>query len=91
MTYTATFSNGETITRNSQRDYTFAWAVFRIDGSMLEKGFAADKQKAERAVRSLISYLTRTHVSPASPRYKQIKKRNDAICAELKTEIVAID
>lgn len=91
MTYTATFSNGKTITRNSERTYTFAWAVFRMDGSMLEKGFAADKEKAERAARSLISYLTRTHVSPANPRYKQIKKRNDEMRAELKTEIVAID
>lgn len=90
MTYTATFSNGQTITRNSERTYTFAWAVFRDDGSILESGFAADMEKAGRAARSLVSYFTRTHLSPAHPRYKQVKKKNDELRAELKTEIVEI-
>lgn len=45
--FTATFSNGQTITRNSDHAYAFAWAVIRIaDGVIEEKGFSADRAKA---------------------------------------------
>lgn len=90
MTYTATFSNGKTITRNSGRAYTFAWAVLEKDGSTYNAGFAADRAKAEKAAMAAISYTTRVFVSPANPRYKALKERAGQRRAELKTEIVEI-
>jgi hypothetical protein len=49
-TYTATFSTGETISRNSDNAYSFAWAVIRIeDGKIEDKGFSADKANAAKA------------------------------------------
>jgi len=91
MTYTATFSNGKTITRNSERTYTFAWAVMDANGSAYKTGFAADRAKAEKAAMAEISYATRIWVSRASPRYKALKKISDERRAELKTEIVALN
>jgi hypothetical protein len=45
--YTATFSNGQTVTRNSDRTYAFAWAVIRIEDGKIEKsGFSADRANA---------------------------------------------
>ena len=90
MTYTATFSNGKTITRNSERTYTFAWAVLEKDGSTYDAGFSADRTKAEKAAMASISYTTRVFVSPASPRYKMLKKQKAERRAELKTEIVEL-
>ena len=52
-TYTATFSNNETITRNSDNTYAFAWAVIRIeDGKIIDKGFSADRANAAKAAQS---------------------------------------
>lgn len=51
--FTATFSNGQTITRNSDHAYAFAWAVIRIaDGVIEEKGFSADRANAAKAAAS---------------------------------------
>lgn len=51
--YTATFSNGQTVTRNSDRAYAFAWAVIRIaDGKIEEKGFSADRANAAKSAAS---------------------------------------
>lgn len=91
MTYIATFSNGQTIIRNSERTYTFAWVVIEKDGSTYNSGFAADRAKAEKAAMAAISYTTRIFVSPASPRYKDAKERSVKRRAELKTEIVALN
>ena len=48
MTYTATFSNGTKIKRNSHRSYAFAWAVFE-NGKISYKGFSADRANAAKA------------------------------------------
>ena len=48
MTYTATFSNGTTIKRNSHRAYAFAWAIFE-NGKISYKGFSADRANAAKA------------------------------------------
>lgn len=51
--YTATFSNNETITRNTDNTYTFAWAVVRIeDGRIIEKGFSGAYATAAKAAQS---------------------------------------
>ncbi len=34
--FTATFSNGQTITRNSDHRYAFAWALIRIEDGQIE-------------------------------------------------------
>lgn len=45
--FTATFSDGQTVTRNSDHAYTFAWAVIRIaDGKIEASGFSADRANA---------------------------------------------
>lgn len=49
--YTATFRNGETITRNSDNEYTFAWAVFS-NGEVFRSGFAGSALLANRAARA---------------------------------------
>ena len=51
--FSATFSNGETVTRKSDRDYSFAWAVIRIaDSKIVEKGFSADRANAEKSAKA---------------------------------------
>ena len=52
-TYTATFTNNETITRNTDNTYAFAWAVIRIeDGRIIQKGFSATHANAAKAAQS---------------------------------------
>lgn len=64
-TYTATFTNNETITRNTDNTYAFAWAVIRIeDGKIIEKGFSATRANAAKAAQS-------TMWSPVSARDKK--------------------
>lgn len=71
-TFTATFANGQTITRNSDRAYAFAWAVIRIaDGKIEESGFSADRANAAKSAQakqhSPISARQKKH--PAIRRY----------------------
>lgn len=51
VTFSATFSNGETITRNNRtgRVYTHAWATIRPNGRVLESGFSSSREVANRA------------------------------------------
>jgi hypothetical protein len=52
--YIATFSDGQTVTRNSDRAYAFAWAVIRIaDNKIEEKGFSADRANAAKSAAAL--------------------------------------
>lgn len=47
--FTATFSNGQTITRNSYHAYAFAWAFVRIaDDRIVKSGFSADRANAAK-------------------------------------------
>jgi len=51
--FTATFSNGETVNRNSQHNYAFSWAVIRLsDGKIECFGFSADKANASKSAQS---------------------------------------
>ncbi len=51
--FTATFSTGETVTRNSNHAYAFAWAIIRTaDGKIEAKGFSADRANAAKAAQS---------------------------------------
>ena len=51
--FAATFSTGQTITRNSDHTYAFAWAVIRIaDGHIEDKGFSADRANAAKAAQA---------------------------------------
>lgn len=52
--YTATFSNGKTVTRNSERAYAFAWAVIRTaDGKIEYSGFSADRANAAKGAAAM--------------------------------------
>ena len=52
-TFTATFSTGKTITRNSDHAYAFAWAVIRTADVKIEKsGFSADRANAAKAAQA---------------------------------------
>ena len=56
--YSVTFANGRTKEiKNSKREYAFAWQV--VTDNSFENGFAADKAKAEAAVKSAVRYQTR--------------------------------
>lgn len=53
--YTATFTNGDEITRTSHREYAAAWAVYR-DGEIFHSGFSGSVDlaiSAANACRSL--------------------------------------
>ena len=52
--FTATFANGQTITRNSRHDYKFAWAIFHAAGRITDKGFSADRANAAKAAASAL-------------------------------------
>ena len=53
-TFTATFTNGSTITRNNKtgRTYTHGWATFFSNGKVRDFGFASSAQAANRAARA---------------------------------------
>ena len=70
--FAATFSNGQTITRNSDHAYAFAWAVIRIaDGKIEESGFSADRANAEKAAQAKrwSGISTRDRKNPAIRRF----------------------
>jgi hypothetical protein len=53
--FAATFSNGQTITRNSDHAYAFAWAVIQTsDGKIEYKGFSADRANAAKAAQAQV-------------------------------------
>lgn len=58
MKYSATFANGITITRTSDRAYTHAWLVtFNVgdnDRPGQSKGFASSEANADKAARAAI-------------------------------------
>lgn len=61
MKYTATFSDGSTITRNSHREYGFAWmsSWTRLDGKRVtETGFSNTADNAAKAAKPGMPYGT---------------------------------
>ena len=50
--FTATFSNGRTINRNSDHAYAFAWAIISDTGMIRESGFSADHANAAKGAES---------------------------------------
>ena len=56
MKYSATFANGVTLTRTSDRTYTHAWLVtFTCQGRECQaKGFASSEANADKAARGAI-------------------------------------
>jgi len=47
-TYAAEFSD-KIITRNSDRAYGFAWAIFEADGRVYQSGFSVNRANAQKA------------------------------------------
>jgi hypothetical protein len=53
--FVATFSNGQTITRNSDNAYAFAWAIVRtVDGVIERSGFSADRANAAKGAQAYV-------------------------------------
>lgn len=69
QTFTATFANGKTITRNNKtgRTYTHGWATFFECGGLRNVGFSASAAAAERAARAQMGNVgaVRYEVAPA--------------------------
>lgn len=87
-TYSATFSNGQTITRNSDRAYAFAWAVIRTaDGKIEKSGFSADHANAAKGAASTawksVSDKDRRNVMLRRMHAKMAKERGFASVADL--------
>jgi hypothetical protein len=89
--FAATFSNGQIITRNSDRAYAFAWAFIRIsDEKVVKSGFSADRanaaKSAQATLRSPVS--ARDKKNPPLRRYhfEMAKKRGFASVAEMYAE-----
>lgn len=59
QTFTATFANGEQITRDNKtgRIYTHGWATFNSKGEVRNSGFSASPQGAARAARDAMGYV----------------------------------
>jgi hypothetical protein len=87
--FTATFSNGQTITRTSDRAYAFAWAVICIaDGVIEEKGFSADRANAAKAAASKKwtgAPSSRTNAALHLLHFKMAKERGFASVTDLYT------
>lgn len=86
--FTATFSNGQTITRNSDHRYAFAWAVIRIADNHIEKvGFSADRANAAKSAQARLwsPVSARDRKDPVTRRYHAgiAKQRGFASVAEL--------
>ena len=69
--FTATFSNGQTITRNSDHPYAFAWAIISDTGLIRDSGFSADRVNAAKgAEQRLPKRLSdRDRKNPSARRY----------------------
>ena len=94
--FAATFSNGQTITRNSDNAYTFAWAVIRIaDGKIEESGFSGDRANAAKAAQSRlwhgVSARDRKHPAMRRHHAKLAKDRGLASVEAFYAEIEARD
>ena len=98
--FIATFSDGQTITRNSNHDYRFAWAIIRIEDGRIEMsktGFSADRANAAKAASAQMwsSVSARDRKNPALRRYwaKMAKEQGfagvDALIAHWDAETAA--
>ena len=96
--FTATFSNGQTITRNSDHAYAFAWAIIRIaDDKIEQSGFSADRVNAAKGaqVRVWSGISARDRKNPSLRRYhvKRAKDRGfasvEAFYATVEAETIA--
>lgn len=96
--FTATFSNGQTINRNSDHAYAFAWAVIRkTDGKIEDSGFSSDRANAAKGAAAKLwkGVSARDLKNIALRRYhvKMAKERgfasSDAMYAHWEAEAVA--
>ena len=66
MKYTATFSNGKTISRNSKRNYTHAYMVWcaNLDGTtyVAKYGFSGNEELAKKASILASIYVVKSEV-----------------------------
>lgn len=86
--FTATFSTGQTVTRNSDHAYAFAWAVVRIaDGVIEQNGFSADRANAAKGAQARlwngVSPRERKHPGMRGHWARLAKERGHASVAEL--------
>lgn len=86
--FAATFSNGQTITRNSDHAYAFAWAIVRIaDGKIEKSGFSVDRANAAKGAQAHMwpPVSARDKKNPALRRYhaRLAKDRGFASVAEM--------
>jgi len=86
--FAATFSNGQTITRNSDHAYAFAWALIRkADGFIQESGFSATREGAAKAAQGKlwngVSTRERKHPAIRSHWARLAKERGHATVADL--------
>jgi hypothetical protein len=79
--YTAEFAS-KIITRNSDRTYGFAWAIFNDDGSLYNSGFSADRANAAKAAAaalpSFLSARDRNHPAITRLHAKMAKEQGFA-------------
>lgn len=69
--FIATFSDGQTIVRNSDRAYAFAYAVIGPCGIIKNSGFSADRANAAKAAEASLpkGITTRDRKHPSIRRY----------------------
>jgi hypothetical protein len=77
--FTATFSNGLTITRNSDHPYAFAWAIIRANGKIKCSGFSADLTNAHKGAESRMpKHLSNRDLKSHACRRYWAKRAKDA-------------
>lgn len=86
--FSATFSDGQTITRNSDHAYAFAWAIIRNDDGKIENsGFSADRANAAKSAASMqwkgVSTRDRRNAALHRLHVKMAKERGFASAGDL--------
>lgn len=93
MNYTATFSNGKTINRNSKATYTHAWMVTWVKDGLqcCDYGFAGSEELARKAATPNLPYGTCKGMN--AKQKAQAEKLNAEFLAgcNLRTEIIALN
>lgn len=92
--YTATFSDGKTIKRNSNREYAVAWRIQYTTwyGSQCEDtGFAASREQAQKAAQPNLPYGINRRMSSNDKAEAKRKNAEYLATANVSVEIVSTE
>ena len=92
--YTATFADGTTIQRKSDRFYSHAWRLTftsNLGTQIVWTGFASSAERAAKAAALPNPYYVGRHMSSAEKAAQKAKNAQFAATCGAKTEIVTVN